>query len=295
MISKKRPLNHEDIQALTKRSNAQALVMLSANWGLIAAAFALAAIWPNPLTVIAAVLIIGGRQLGLAVLVHECSHYSFFTSRKVNIFVGRWLCAWPVHLSYDEYRAGHLGHHAHAGTVKDPDVKLIQAYPVPKDSLRRKLIRDITGQTATRDFKSLWVRSNTRRRISIVLVPVILGVVLSAFGALWTLSLWYLAFFTVLPMYSRIRLIGEHGIAPDRLHKDARLNTSTVRPNLVERLFIAPNNVSLHVEHHLLATVPAYRLKTLHKILWDRGYYQGYNSVASGYREVLRRAVRPSS
>lgn len=294
MIGRDIPITHDDIKALTERSNIRALMMLGANWGLIAAAFAMAAVWPNPLTILAAILILGGRQLGLAVLMHECAHYSLFTSRRVNMFVGRWLCAWPVYMSYDAYRPYHLGHHAHAGTAKDPDLKLVQAYPITKDSLRRKLLRDLTGRTAFRDTLIMLKRANMKQRGLVIAFPIVLGAILWSVGALWTLSLWYVAYFCIFPVLTRIRLIGEHGIAPNRLDKDARLNTATVRPNLIERLLIAPNNVSFHLEHHLIAMVPAYRLRSFHKMLKSRGYFEGHNSVVDGYAEVLRRAVRPA-
>lgn len=294
MIGRDIPITHDDIKALTQRSNIRALMMLGANWGLIAGAFAMAAIWPNPLTILAAILILGGRQLGLAVLMHECAHYSLFTSRRVNMFVGRWLCAWPVYMSYDAYRPYHLGHHAHAGTAKDPDLKLVQAYPITKDSLRRKLLRDLTGRTAFRDTLIMLKRATMKQRGLVIAFPIVLGAILWSVGALWTLALWYVAYFCIFPVLTRIRLIGEHGIAPNRLDKDARLNTATVRPNLIERLLIAPNNVSFHLEHHLVAMVPAYRLRSFHKMLNARGYFEGHNSVVDGYAEVLRRAVRPA-
>ncbi|MGD8327265.1 MAG: fatty acid desaturase family protein, partial [Sphingomonadales bacterium] len=276
MIGRDIPITHDDIKALTQRSNIRALMMLGANWGLIAGAFAMAAIWPNPLTILAAILILGGRQLGLAVLMHECAHYSLFTSRRVNMFVGRWLCAWPVYMSYDAYRPYHLGHHAHAGTAKDPDLKLVQAYPITKDSLRRKLLRDLTGRTAFRDTLIMLKRATMKQRGLVIAFPIVLGAILWSVGALWTLALWYVAYFCIFPVLTRIRLIGEHGIAPNRLDKDARLNTATVRPNLIERLLIAPNNVSFHLEHHLVAMVPAYRLRSFHKMLNARGYFEGH-------------------
>jgi len=292
MIGKDIPITREDIRVLTESSDWRGALMLAANWGLIIGAFALAAVWPNPVTAVAAILILGGRQLGLAVLMHECAHYSFFKSKDVNVFVGRWLCAWPVYLSYDAYRPYHLGHHAHAGTEKDPDLKLVHAYPVTKDSLKRKLFRDVTGQTAFRDFTMLWKRAKGTQKALILAWPLLAGAVLWAFGALWVLTLWYVAYFCVFPVLTRIRLIGEHGIAPDRLNKDARLNTATVRPNILERLLIAPNNVSFHLEHHLIAMVPAYSLRRFHRVLQERGYYDGHDSVVDGYKEVLRRAVK---
>ncbi len=71
--------------------------------------------WPNPLTVVAALFVIGARQLGFAVLMHEAAHRSLFADRRVNDFVGQWLCAYPVWSDLFAYRPYHLQHHAHTG------------------------------------------------------------------------------------------------------------------------------------------------------------------------------------
>ncbi|HAQ76803.1 MAG TPA: fatty acid desaturase, partial [Hyphomonas sp.] len=41
------------------KSDLRALATLVWNWGLIIAAFAVAIIWPNPLTILAGILILG--------------------------------------------------------------------------------------------------------------------------------------------------------------------------------------------------------------------------------------------
>ena len=40
----------------------------------------------------------------------------------------------------------HLLHHRTEGTAEDPDLSGYQAYPVTCTSLRRKLVRDLTGR-----------------------------------------------------------------------------------------------------------------------------------------------------
>jgi len=49
------------------------LLLVAHGWGTIAAAIALVAIWPNPLSWLIAVMIVGNRQLGLAILMHEAA------------------------------------------------------------------------------------------------------------------------------------------------------------------------------------------------------------------------------
>ena len=76
-------------------------------------------------------------------------------------------------------------------------------------------------------------------------------------------------------------------MVPDRL--DPVRNTRTTRASWLERLFIAPNFVNYHLEHHLLMTVPHYQLPRLHRLLRERGAL-AEECVASGYPEVLRLA-----
>jgi fatty acid desaturase len=58
-------LTKDELRELRQKSDLRALATLSWNWALIAAAFAVAIIWPNPLTILAGIIILGGRQLGL--------------------------------------------------------------------------------------------------------------------------------------------------------------------------------------------------------------------------------------
>jgi fatty acid desaturase len=44
------------------------------------------------------------------------------------------------------------------------------------------------------------------------------------------------------------------------------------------------------MEHHFMAAVPCYRLKTLHELLKHRGAYTD-TPIFRGYGEVLRHAV----
>ena len=144
-------LSKEDIRALRTPSNTRAMSILVTNWLLIALAFSLFIVWSNPLTFIAGTILLGGRQLGLGVILHDCSHNSFLSSLKLNNMVGHYLCGAPMNISVHDYRSYHMKHHRYAGTDKDPDIIFVDKYPVPQDSLKRKLIRDITGRTGVRD------------------------------------------------------------------------------------------------------------------------------------------------
>jgi fatty acid desaturase len=93
------------------------------------------------------VLFLGGRQLGLAVLMHEAGHKTLFRSAWLNELLGQWLAAFPVLGDCNAYGASHREHHRLAGTDEDPDLPNYAAYPISVASFRRKLLRDLTGQT----------------------------------------------------------------------------------------------------------------------------------------------------
>jgi fatty acid desaturase len=71
---------------------------------------------------------------------------------------------------------------------------------------------------------------------------------------------------------------------------DELRQTRTTIARWWERIFIAPNHVNYHLEHHLLMTVPHYRLPRLHRLLRERGVLADA-CLTRGYRDVLRLAM----
>jgi len=140
-------LTPEQVQELRGKSDlAGALLVLHA-WALIFGSMALFAWWPNPVTLVLAVMVIGARQLGLAILMHDAAHGVLMRTRWLNEWVSQWLCAYPVGADTIAYRHYHLKHHRSTQQKDDPDLGLSAPFPITKSSYRRKFIRDITGQT----------------------------------------------------------------------------------------------------------------------------------------------------
>jgi fatty acid desaturase len=93
---------------------------------------------------------------------------------------------------------------------------------------------------------------------------------------------------TTFSVFLRVRSIAEHAVT--EASDDALRNTRTTHAGWLARLTVAPHHVNFHLEHHLLPTVPHYRLKRLHDLLWARG--AGERAMhAGGYGEVLRLAA----
>jgi fatty acid desaturase len=294
-------LSREEIQALLRPSDWRSWISVAVDWGLVFAAMALVAAWPHvwtlPLVVVLALFVIGARQLGLAILMHEASHRSLFASKRVNDFVGSWLCAYPIWSDLHAYRPYHLQHHAKTATAEDPDLSLVTPFPITPASLRRKFLRDLTGRTGVKFARAARARSVARARTSASARRALVGVVvtnaallagLAALGHAELYLLWAGAWLTTNTFVTRVRAIAEHALAPDP--EDPLNNTRTTLASPLERLFLAPNRVNYHLEHHLLMTVPHYNLPRLHQILRERGALDGA-CVERGYWRVLRRAA----
>jgi fatty acid desaturase len=115
----------------------------------------------------------------------------------------------------------------------------------------------------------------------------LLLLILTVAGYGWMYALWVIAFMTSHMLVIRLRQIGEHAAVPDLYNLDPRQNTRTVYTSWLDRLFIAPFSISYHLEHHLLASVPIYRLRKLHHLLLSKGFYTG-TDFPRGYINLLR-------
>ncbi|WP_315832331.1 fatty acid desaturase family protein [Bradyrhizobium prioriisuperbiae] len=285
------------------RSSWKGVALIAHAWTLIFAAIALVAWWPNPLTYLLAVAIIGSRQLGLAILMHDGAHGSLANGDRLNMGLSQWLCAYPVFAETRAYRRYHLQHHAHTQQDNDPDLVLSAPFPITDKSYRRKFIRDITGQTAYQQRKAqllnalgepewpfkqrlmhFWDKLGPQLVVNAVLFS---GLALA--GVWWAYPLlWLVPFVTWMMVITRIRNIAEHAVVPDS--NDPLRNTRTTRAGVFERLFVAPYYVNYHLEHHLLFYVPCYNLPRVHAIL-SRGPHVGRMEVQPGYLAVLRLAT----
>ncbi|MDJ0850361.1 MAG: fatty acid desaturase family protein [Myxococcota bacterium] len=307
-------LSREEIQELTRTNNWRGFLSIALDWGLVFAAMALVAAWPNPFTIVAAIVVIGARQLGFAVLMHEAAHGALFRDKRLNDWAGNWLCAFPIWADLRPYRRYHLQHHAKNWTKEDPDLDLATKFPVSAQSMRRKIWRDLSGQVGWKRVKAVlrrdlsgrgFKKANADTKVSfgktaaagttgwenlrgVVVSNAVLLLLLTAAGHPALYLLWVVAWFTTNSLVTRIRSIAEHNMVPDT--SDELRNTRTTLASWWERLFIAPNRVNYHLEHHLLMTVPLWNLPKLHRLLRERGVLDGA-LVDSGYIPVLRQAA----
>ncbi len=296
------PLTPAELHEVTRKSDLRGLWILVCQLGLVAAIFAVIAIWPNPLTILAGIILLGGRQLGFFIITHEAGHRTLFRSPALNQWVSAWITA-PMDFSNGQaYMREHLVHHQAMGTDADPDLANYVDYPIEKSRLRRKLKRDLTGQTGWRNLSAKLAQfgklttlpeEDRNALLRAALWHVVLLAVFTFFGAPWLMLVWIAAQIFAYPAIVRIRQVAEHAAVVDLKSSDVRENTRTTLAPYLMRLVLCPHGVNYHVEHHLLASVPIYRLRRLHEILTTHDYFASA-PVTHGYARALKAVTVPT-
>jgi fatty acid desaturase len=324
-----RVFSREEAREWSRASNLRGFLAVGTTWSLVIAAFTLFG-WVTELRDsgrvsfflwglcgVGSLVILGGRQLALGILMHEAAHRSLFASRRLNEWVGRWLCAYPTWQDLGRYRTHHLRHHRLAGTAQDPDLDLVTAYPTSAASLLRKFLRDLAGITGLRrvfgllliDFgfyeytvsglkaKVPGARERSFAQILECGLRNLYGVIFTqvmGFLLLWSLGrgtlygLWVVAYLVPFSIFVRIRSIAEHAVTEQ--DPSPFRHTRTTYARFWERLTVAPHRVNYHLEHHLLMSVPYFRLPAFHDFLKKRGALGGAQLEPS-YVAVLRLAA----
>ncbi len=292
-----------ELAEVRERVTWRGIAMIAHAWAVIIAAVAMVAAFPNPVTYLLAVAVIGSRQLGLAILMHDGAHGALARDETMNMRLAQWFCAYPVGAETRAYRRYHLQHHAHTQTADDPDLILSAPFPITHASYRRKFVRDITGQTGFEQRKAQILNAlgaagqplSARVRAlgktlgpQLVLQGVLLAVCIAA-GVWWAYPLlWIVPLLTWFQVVTRVRNIAEHAVVSDSA--DPLRNTRTTIANWLERAFVAPYYVNYHLEHHLLFYVPAYNLPKVHALLM-RSALRDRVEVEHGYATVMRKAT----
>ena len=312
--------SREEIAAFIAPSASRGLLLVAHCWLMILAIWCVGALVAGSalpliakvLLLVLAIPLIGARQLGLAILNHDGAHFTLHPNRVVNDWVSQWLLNRPLFGgSVLGYRKYHLNHHRFTQQENDPDLHLSAKFPITKSSFKRKLWRDLSGQTGFKQYGALikasidrgqtahdisagpgmgssgngfWHRFGPNLAINVVFF---IGFAMAGYWYLYLL-LWLLPAFTWERFITRLRNIGEHAVVPD--NDDRLRNTRTVLASIWERALIAPYFVNYHLEHHLLVSAPCFRLPDMHRSLIAKGYGPSME-IKAGYAELLKVAL----
>ena len=189
-----------------------------------------------------AVMLIGSRQLGLAILMHEGAHGCFSRNDRRNTLLSQWLCAYPIFADMRAYRRYHLSHHAHTQQDERSRPRAVGAVPdhtrelsaqVVARHYRTDRLSAAQGAAAVRARRSDWPLRQRARHFwqklgPQLLVNALLLAGLSLAGIWWAYPLlWLLPLLTWNMVITRIRNIAEHAVVPDS--DDPLRNTRTTK------------------------------------------------------------------
>ena len=295
-------ISKEQYEEIKEKQDWRNVLSISSNWLQMSAAMALFFFYPNVITFLVALVIIGSRQFALAVLAHDAAHNLLFTNNKVNDWAGQWFCAYPIFQDNRVYRPYHLKHHRHTETDDDPDLVLSSPFPITKRSFIRKVFRDLTGITGVKRYwgslSSIFRTKgdNVFNKISKIsnklhgfLISNLIIFILISTTMHWSLFLllWWLPSFTYYSLIIRIRNISEHAVTPGNNDFD---NTRTTKSTVLTRFLMVPHNVNFHLEHHLFTRCPWYNLPKAHSMMIENGY-EDKMCLETSYKNVLLKAV----
>ena len=170
-----------------------------------------------------------------------------------------------------------MAHHRQEFGPDEPDIPLYIGYPIGAASLRRKLVRDLTGRTGLRLLReqSAGFRSSDRRvrrtlwKILAVQAVLFAASIAAGYPLVYPL-LWFLPYLTVWRVINRLRSIAEHGGL--EASSDRRVTTHSVSQHPIARFLLVPYNIGWHLAHHVDAGVPFRNLPRYHRAMIESGY-----------------------
>jgi fatty acid desaturase len=293
-------LTKRELMELSQISSIRSALHIIIEWILI-----LTAIWAcerfwEPWLYLATIVVIATRQHSLMIMLHEGTHYRLCRNRKINDWVSELVLAWPVLISARSYRANHFAHHRYLNTDRDPDWVRRRGdqnwvFPKRPREMAVLLLGDLTGLGAVALVKLLRTVASRDTDVSkgflmarYLYYAAVMAIAFRTGTAHLLLLYWFVPLFTCLVCIFRIRSIAEHSALGAA--RTPYAGTRTTLLSFLERIFLAPNNVNYHLEHHLYPSVPFFQLPRLHALLCAKPEFRQAH-MTRGYVGVLRECV----
>lgn len=233
-----------------------------------------------------ALAVIGNRQRSLGNILHDGAHRNLSRRRAVNDTLVRLCVAPAMFASLSVYRDEHNRHHMALGhPAADPD------YLQPDDDCSRNgLCAYLHNLLSFVNWKSSTIGHLGRpglawqRRLPILVWWAAVSLLVDlAFGdepCEAFAALWLLARATSYHMITTFREMCDHyGLAPGGVCSFTR----DVVTRGLWRCLVHPRNDGLHLTHHLLPTVPYYRLPQAQQVFARVPMYRGVDRIQRSY------------
>jgi fatty acid desaturase len=258
----------DELRSIPNARNAVAVVAtLLQSFGVVIAAAVINTWWSYLL----AFFLMARGHVCLNILGHEAAHRLLFSNRRINDIVGRFLSA-SSFTAMLAYRRAHFAHHRDELGPDEPDMSLYAGYPISKASWHRKLRRDLTGESAYKNFKVLFVAARHRKTEALLILGLQAAMLTASivFMRPFAYLVWVLSWSTLWKFSNRLRAIAEHG-GMER-SRDRRRTTHVIRQSWLARYWMVPYHTGWHLAHHADMAVSWTKLPRLHDELVASGW-----------------------
>lgn len=235
------------------------------------------------------ILLIGGLQHHLLILLHEGAHFLLHPNKKINDFWGDLFCAIPFFTLQKNYRIFHLTHHRFSGDPeKDPEADMYASMGhfyqkrSKKDFLQTVVFVLLGYHTLkfilwTLKFQQKMIKSGRLEKpgtkeliLNLLFWGTSIGLT-TYFGVFhYIVIFWIIPYLFVAMPCLILHGFGEHSGSNSSNEFD---KTLTHHFNPIVNYFLYPIKSGYHLDHHVFPTIPWYNVNSLRRELKKNSIY----------------------
>lgn len=240
---------------------------LAMNWAIILVCVGLTFRYPTVFFL--TFFVIANRQFANYLVGHDGLHGAISRNVRVNRLIAKYLCLYPVAVSFYAYQTNHIAHHRFLGSTVDPDLKLYSFYPLSFTKFLKQLFLSFANGSLLMDFlryftpANQFLRSTTRESwktgdyFEYTLAVLSLITLLFVAGGAWLLCIWFLPLLLMIPYYYFVSAL-QHGLV---YGLEAPANSRNISGNPLLMEMFLPCSTHLHGVHHDHPSVPFHELE----------------------------------
>ncbi|KHS67088.1 peptide-binding protein [Pectobacterium brasiliense] len=227
---------------------------------------------------------IGTRFRAINNMSHECIHFSYCSSRKINDFFGE-IFAVAEFSKFKLIRKEHLTHHKYLGDMeRDMDFSSIRKYGLHKKMTQRRVVRHISQALMLKQIKDTFFFilydkeaphwANILRGLYIAIL-----ILLCFHFPLWFFFFFILPYCYFYQVQKHLTDVLDHG---GLLNNDIPVDKSRnfIIKNRILSHLLMPRFDGYHLVHHLLPWVSVENHKKAHMIMMENNEYKSKEHYA---------------